>query len=110
MPYDPLIAITAYSDVARAKAAGFDEHLLKPADPGALHAMLRRLLVMDQRLERAEEFVAQQGAVIGEAVDVMKEVKADVKEIKQGLQEVKDDVKSVQEDVKEIKQELREKQ
>jgi CheY-like chemotaxis protein len=36
----PLIAITAYNDAARAKAAGFDEHLLKPADPAALHAIL----------------------------------------------------------------------
>jgi len=106
----PLIAITAYADVARAKQAGFDEHLLKPADPAALHAILRRLLVMDERLERAEELVAKQSAVISEAVDVMKEVKADVEEIKQGLREVKDDVRSVQEDVKEIKQELQEKE
>lgn len=106
----PLIAITAYAEPARAKAAGFDEHLVKPADPAALQVILRRLIVMDKSLERAEDTIAQQSEVLVDAVDVMKEVKADVKEIKQGLQEVKDDVKSVQEDVKEIKAELREKE
>lgn len=105
----PLIAITAYAEPERAKAAGFDEHLVKPADPVALHAILKKLLMMDKRLERAENFVVKQGEVMADAIEVMKEVKADVKDIKQGLQEVKQDVKSVQEDVKEIKEELREK-
>lgn len=105
----PLIAITAYADPQRAKAAGFDEHLVKPADPAALQSLIRRLVIMDQRLEHAEKLVEQQGAVVSEAIDVMKEVKADVKEIKQGLEEVKEDIKSVQEDVKEIKEDLREK-
>jgi CheY-like chemotaxis protein len=98
----PLIALTAYAEPDRAKAAGFNEHLVKPADPDALKAVLNKLIVMDKRLQRAEALVEKQGEVISEAIDVMKEVKEDVKEIKQGLEEVK-------QDVKEIKQELREK-
>jgi CheY-like chemotaxis protein len=38
-----LIALTAHDDPARALAAGFDRHLLKPADPEQLHALLPKV-------------------------------------------------------------------
>jgi two-component system OmpR family response regulator len=103
----PLIALTAYAEPDKAKKAGFDEHFVKPADLLALQDLLKKFVIMDTRLEQAEEMVQKQGEVIAEAKDVMKEVKEDVKEIKEGLQEVKKDIKSVQEDVKQIKEDLR---
>lgn len=103
----PLIAVTAFSDSERSRAAGFNEHIVKTTDPATIKDILRKLLVMDKRLERAEELVQKQGEVISEARDVMKEVRADVKEIKQGLKEVKEDVNAVQDDLKQIKKELR---
>lgn len=106
----PLIALTAYAEPDKAKAAGFDDHLVKPADPPALQILLRKLVIMDKRLDQAEEMVQKQGEVIAEAKEVMKEVKEDVKEIKEGLKEVKKDVKAVQDDVTHIKEELRNKE
>jgi CheY-like chemotaxis protein len=53
-PNLPLIALTGYGqieDARRARAAGFDEHLVKPVDIDRLHATLRRLHVRD--LQRA---------------------------------------------------------
>ncbi|WP_425616195.1 response regulator [Anatilimnocola sp. NA78] len=103
----PLIAVSAFSDSERSLAAGFNQHVVKTADPATIKDILRKLLVMDKRLERAEELVQKQGEVMAEARDVMKEVHQDVKEIKQGLKEVKEDVSNVQEDLKQIKKELR---
>ena len=58
-----LVAITAYSDEARAKAAGFDYHFVKPADPLAVKEMLRKLRTMGKRLDQTEELVpGSQGA------------------------------------------------
>ena len=98
-----LVAITAYADAERAKGAGFDHHLVKPADPHALAEMLKRVLQMDNRLERAEQVLQEQGAIIEQAIDVMQEVKADVKEIKQGLKDVKDDVKQIKQELQDDK-------
>jgi two-component system OmpR family response regulator len=105
----PLVALTAYSDSTKAKAAGFNEHLVKPADFQTLQAVLRKLVAMTNRLERTEELVQMQGEVIAEATGVMKEIKQDVKEIKEELREVKQEVKAVQGDLSEIKETLREK-
>ena len=81
------MAITAYSDEARARAAGFDHHFVKPADPHAVEEMLRKLRAIGKRLDQTEELVWQQGEVVAEARDVMKEVKEDVKELRQDIQQ-----------------------
>jgi CheY-like chemotaxis protein len=107
-----LIAITAYSDVGRAAAAGFDHHFVKPADPDKLEAILRSLLKVEQRLKRVEEVTKRQVGAVEEVKEDVKEIKEDVKEIKQGLQQdvqhLKEELQEVKEDVKEIKEQLRE--
>lgn len=105
----PLIALTAYSDAEKAQAAGFNDHLVKPANFQTLQTMLRKLVDMSNRLERTEEVVQEQGQIIAEATGVMKEIKEDVKEIKEELREMKQEVKAVQGDLSEIKETLREK-
>jgi CheY-like chemotaxis protein len=94
-----LVAITAYSDEARARAAGFDHHFVKPADPQAVEEMLRKLRAMGKRLDQTEELVRRQGEVVAEARDVMKEVKQEVREMRQELREVKEDVKELRQDI-----------
>jgi two-component system, OmpR family, response regulator len=84
-----LVAITAYSDEARAKAAGFDHHFVKPADQHAVEKMLRKVRAMGKRLDQKEELGRQQGEVVPEARDVMKEVKQEVREMRQELTGVK---------------------
>jgi CheY-like chemotaxis protein len=46
-----LVAITAYPDEARAKAAGFDHHFVKPADPQAVEEMLKEVAVLKLKRE-----------------------------------------------------------
>jgi CheY-like chemotaxis protein len=107
----PFVAITAYSDEGRTRAAGFDHHLVKPANPDIVEALLRNLKAMGKHLQRVEASAQQQGEVLSEVRDLMKEVKEDVKEIKEGLQadvkELKQELREVKEDVKEIIEELR---
>lgn len=102
-----MIAISAYSESAKSKEAGFDEHLVKPADLTNLQAMLRKLQIMRKRLEKTEEIVQQQAAVVTEARDLMKEVKHDMKEMKQELREVKEDVREIKEELREVKEDPR---
>jgi CheY-like chemotaxis protein len=99
-----LIAITAYSDEARAKRAGFDHHLTKPADPRNLEEMLRSLQNMGKRLERTEQLVRQQVEVVTEAKELMKEVKDGMQGVKQEIREVKEEVKEIKEELREVKE------
>jgi two-component system, OmpR family, response regulator len=96
-----LVAVTAYNEAARAKEAGFDHHILKPADPTSLKELLRGLRAMDKRLKRVEEAVQQHAAVAAETRSLMAEVK-------EGMQEMRQELRKVEEDVKHIKAELRE--
>jgi CheY-like chemotaxis protein len=101
-----LIAITGYPDVERARAAGFDHHLLKPANPVLLGDMLKELRAMGKRLERTEQLVQQQEKAVTETTELMKEVKVDLREVKEGMQMMQEEIREVKEEVKEIKEEL----
>src|SRR5262245_11284742 len=98
-----LVAISAYADEARAKAAGFDRLMTKPADQLLIEGLVRRLHEMGKQLEQKEREVQAQQEVITEAVSLMKEVKEDVKEMKQELREVKEEVKEIKEELRERK-------
>jgi two-component system, OmpR family, response regulator len=96
-----VIALSGNYDPDVAAARGFHYSLSKPAPVPVLETLLRKVLTMNERLKSAEEMMQNQGAVVGEVRELMKEVKGDVKELKEELREVI-------EDVAEIKQELRE--
>jgi two-component system, OmpR family, response regulator len=99
-----LVAVTAYNEAARAKEAGFDYHILKPADPASLKELLRGLRAMDKRLKRVEEAVQQQAEVAAEIRDLMAQVKEGMQEMRQELREVKEDVKHIKEELREAKE------
>jgi len=100
----PLIAISGNCDPALAEAAGFNYYLAKPAPPVTLTSLLRKVFHMDAHLDRAEKMIEAQGQVVGEARDLMKEVKGDVKEIKSDLEELKQDVKEIKDDLRDVKE------
>lgn len=99
----PLIAISGNCDPALAEAAGFNYYLTKPAPPVTLTSLLRKVFHMDAHLERAEKMIEAQGRIVGEARELMQEVKGDVKEIKSDLEELKQDVKELKEDLRDAK-------
>lgn len=95
-----LIALTAYTDEARIRAAGFDHHFVKPIDPLLLQPILEELRAMGKRLKTAEELVQLQGEAVADARQIMTEIKEDIKEVKQELREVKQDVKELKDEVR----------
>lgn len=99
----PLVAITAYSDEARALAAGFDHHLVKPADPTRLETLLRSIHAMKHQLDRTEKLALEQLTLVGETRDMVREVKQEMKAVKEELKEVKDEVREVKEELREVK-------
>jgi two-component system, OmpR family, response regulator len=96
-----VIALSGNYDPEAATAAGFHHSLTKTTPVPILETLLRKVLTMNERLKGAEVLLQDQGAVVSEARDLMKEVKGDVRELKEELLEVI-------EDVQEIKDELRE--
>ncbi len=96
-----LIALTAYGspeDQHRVREAGFDYHLVKPAEPDEIR---RYVTVMEQALRLAEktEALAQQNVELArEAKTLLTDVKEEIKEVKQELREVKEDIKDIKED------------
>lgn len=89
----PLIALSAYSDDDRSKAAGFDLHLVKPASSRIIRDLLRDFAAMKKQVEQT---AAQQGEVLA----AVKELAGDVKELKQEITDVKEDVKEIKEQLK----------
>jgi CheY-like chemotaxis protein len=102
-----LIALTAFSneqDRRRIHEAGFDFHLVKPADPVAIErllAMLNEVLhltTQTQRLtEQSAELALQTKTLIGEARQELREVKDEIREVKGEIREVKEEIREVKE-------------
>jgi CheY-like chemotaxis protein len=98
-----LVAMTAYSDelnVRRAWEAGFDYHLVKPADP----EVIRSILTMLEKVLRLSE---QTESLANHTAELTKETKSLLTDVKEEIKEVKHDIKEVKEDLREVKQDLR---
>jgi CheY-like chemotaxis protein len=98
-----LVALTAFSDefhARRVKEAGFDHHLVKPADLVELERVLQMMQEMIRLAGKTEELARQNVELASETKELLKEVKEDITEVKEELKEVK-------EEVRELKQELR---
>ena len=91
-----LIALTAFSDAAhveRAKEAGFDHHLVKPADPVELGRLLDMMNEVMRLASRTEELSRQNVELATETRELLQEVKEDMKEVKEELREVKEQLR-----------------
>jgi CheY-like chemotaxis protein len=97
-----LVALSAYGDRQRSRAAGFDHHMVKPADPREVEALLKMLTEV-LKLASETQKLAEQNArtaqetkhLIGEAREEMKELKGELREVKGELREVKDELREV---------------
>jgi CheY-like chemotaxis protein len=92
-----LVALSAYSDRERSRAAGFDQHLVKPADPREVEALLKmmaevlKVATETQKLAEQSVRMAQETKnLLGEAREEMKELKGELREVKGELREVKE--------------------
>src|SRR5262245_38753959 len=89
-----LVAVSAYDGGGtdrRARAAGFDDRLVKPADPDALRGLLAMYDQLKQLAEQTEELARRNVGLAGETKDLLREVKQDIREVKQEVQEVKEE-------------------
>jgi len=107
-----LVAYSAAPDQEAARLAGFDYCLAKPASLETLMRILKDIRMIEKRLDKVEETTRQQGQVVSEVRDLMKDVKNDVREIKDGLQtevkELKEELRDVKQDIREIKDGMKE--
>jgi two-component system, OmpR family, response regulator len=99
-----LVALSAYSDRERSRAAGFDYHFVKPADPDELEGLLKMLsevLKVASHTQKVAEETAvaarETKALIGEARAEMRELKGEMRELKGELREVKVELREVKE-------------
>jgi CheY-like chemotaxis protein len=95
-----LVALTAYSDrlhARRAREAGFDFHLAKPADPSELERILLMLNEVIRLASRTEELTRQNVSLASETKELLREVKQDIREVKQEVKELKEELREVKE-------------
>jgi CheY-like chemotaxis protein len=95
-----LVALTAYSDAShleRVREAGFDYHLVKPADPSEIERILKMLSEVVKLAGRTEELARQNVALASEAKQLLEEVKEDIREIKHEVKEIKEELLEVKE-------------
>ncbi len=98
-----LVALTAYSDekhTRRIHKAGFDHHLVKPADTDELQRLLTMIEQVLRLAKQTEELARKNVVLASETREVLHAVKEDISE-------VKDQLEHVTEEVRELKQELR---
>jgi two-component system OmpR family response regulator len=95
-----LIALTAYSDAhhsERIRQAGFDHHLVKPADLAELQRILEMLNEIMRLTSRTEELARQNVALAGEAKELLAGVKEDIREVKEEVKEMRAELREVKE-------------
>ena len=95
-----IVALTAFSDerhIRRVREAGFDFHLVKPADPTELERILTMLNEVVKLASRTEELARENVALATETRELLQEVKEDIREIKEEVKEIKEELREVRE-------------
>jgi two-component system OmpR family response regulator len=91
-----LVALTAYSDrlhTRRAQEAGFDFHLVKPADLSELERILKMLNEVIRLASKTEELAKQNITLASETRELLQEVKQDIREVKEEVRELKEELR-----------------
>jgi len=95
-----LVALTAFSDEAharRAQDAGFDYHLVKPADPLEVERLLHMLNEVYRLASHTQDLAKQNVALASETRELLQEVKQDIREVKEEVKELKEELREVKE-------------
>jgi CheY-like chemotaxis protein len=93
-----LVALTAYSSedhARRAREAGFDHYLVKPADPKDVEGLLEMLSEVRELVSQNIELAREARELIGEASNDLKEVWQEIREVKEELREVREEIREV---------------
>ncbi len=90
-----LVALSAYADRERSRAAGFDAHFVKPADPQELEALLKMWSEVLKLAEQSADAAKETKQLIGEARAEMRELKGEVRSLKGELREVCEELREV---------------
>jgi CheY-like chemotaxis protein len=93
-----LVALTAYSDRAntrRIRRAGFDQHLVKPADTDELQRLLMMMVQVLRLAKQTEELARQNVALASETKEILHEVKDKLEDVSQEVQELKQELREV---------------
>jgi two-component system, OmpR family, response regulator len=93
-----LVALTAYSSEDHARCireAGFDHHLVKPAEPRDVEGLLQMLSEVRELASRNVELARETRELIGEAKSDLNEVKQEIREVKEELREVRQELREV---------------
>jgi CheY-like chemotaxis protein len=98
-----LVALSAYSDRERSRAAGFDHHLVKPADPREVEGLLKMLTEVLKVASETQKIAEQSALMARETKHLIGEAREDMKELKGELREVKDELREVKGELREVK-------
>jgi two-component system OmpR family response regulator len=93
-----LVALSAYSSedhARRAREAGFDHWLVKPADPTALEGLLTMLQQALKLAERTEALAEKNAQLAEETKALLTEVKEELADVKEEIREVKQEIREV---------------
>jgi len=105
-----LVALSARSGLEherRAREAGFDYLLTKPADPGQMEELVAMLKQVMDLASRTEQLANQNVELAKETKGLLGEAKVELQEVKQEIREVKDELREVKEELRDVKEELR---
>lgn len=101
-----LVALTAYSDGThsrRIREAGFDHHVVKPADVEELQRLLQMLEQVLRLTSQTEELARQNVALAEETRDLLHGVKEQIGEVKEKLQDVSQEVCDLKQEIRDIR-------
>jgi CheY-like chemotaxis protein len=101
-----LVALTAYSDARhtqRIQEAGFDHHLVKPADTDELQRLLTMMEQVLRLASQTEELARQNVALAGETREILHGVKEQIDEVQDKLEDVTQEVRELKQELRDIK-------
>jgi CheY-like chemotaxis protein len=104
-----LVALTAYSDARhtrRIQEAGFDHHVVKPADVDELQRLLTMMEQLLRLASQTEDLAWQNVALAGETTEILHGVKEQIGEVKDKLDDVSQEVQELKEELREVKNNL----
>jgi CheY-like chemotaxis protein len=99
-----LVALSAYSDRERSRAAGFDYHFVKPADPQELDALLKMLTEVLKAASQTQKLAEETAVTARETKVLIGEARAEMRELKGEMRELKGELREVKEELREVKE------
>jgi len=101
-----LVALTAYSDARHTRniqEAGFDHHVVKPADIDELQGLLTMMEKVLRLASQTEELARRNVALAGETRDILHGVKEKIDQVQGKLEDVTQEMRELKQELRDIK-------